>query len=346
MIKVYCDLTIDLIDKSMCQYGLTEIFLQNKYTVLTQLAQLKGEKVDVAYIMYDERTLAQLSELSIKKFSIFSKGDDDIVIPKNLVKYSSEPVISLQGKYYNIVLNNRNYKSDVEIIIHGIDSPVQDLIRNIYIVHGNVITSTLGKYNKTELDKKIKLQNLPNTGDIFYNTFTMIEGLKQCSVRKTIVKVKSDEYYGDIRQLLMSVPTIDKIYTSNVAFRKSSSLKLCMGDRLLIGKYEQISNAYENIMALLNNRLNNIRKKIKVPLSPEQITTMGFVINMIDYMSFNTDQTGEYSKNLLTQVFIIQPVDELGCYSVGYGKGALMSGKLHNKDLYAQLCEVKNIADL
>lgn len=88
MFKVFYNLPNDLIDRKNGNFGLLDILQFGKHNVLTELGQLKGEKIDMIYMMQDEKLLSQVGELQVKKISVFSKGDDDIVIPKNFVKFS------------------------------------------------------------------------------------------------------------------------------------------------------------------------------------------------------------------------------------------------------------------
>ena len=54
---------------------------------------------------------------------------------------------SMTGKYYNVIMNHKNYKTDYEIIVQGEDNEYQDVIRNFYSLYGNVIMSSCNTYD-------------------------------------------------------------------------------------------------------------------------------------------------------------------------------------------------------
>lgn len=343
MAKVFYGLQNDIVDRQIGNNGLLDILQNNKCIVYTELPQLKGEKIDVAYIEHDMKLLSQISDLQIKKISILSKNEDDIVVPKNYVKYSSDGIVTKSGKLHNIILNRKDYKTDTEILIIGNDDPQQDVIRNVYTLYGNVITNTLGKCITPELANTVKSRNLPNSGGVYYVVHSVLDGLNKCTIRKNIIKVRPNEHFFDLNPIIASVQNDSKIVLTNISVRKVSAMKFSIGDHLIAGKYEQLSTMYGNAMNILNNKVAEMRKRLRLEYNLEQLLTVGYLRNMIDYLRAKDDA---YVKELLAKHFIIIPIDELGQYRIPIGNNVLASGKQFNKDLYAAACEVKTVSDI
>lgn len=343
MLKIYYNLQNDLIDRQSGNIGLLDILQGSKCHLYTELSQLKGEKIDIAYINDNDQILSQLGEQQIKKISIITKHVDDIIIPRNFIKYSSDLMASQNGKFYNIILNNKNYKTDNEIIILGEDNIYQDVARNLYSLYGNVIMSTMSKYNISELTTTIKTRNLPNCGNIYYTVFTMLEGLKKCVIKKNIIKVRPDEHFADLNPIISSLQNDDRLVITNLHVRKVSNLKFSIGDHLLAGKFKQIYTMYSNAIEILNNKVTEMRKKIRLEYAPEQILVLGYLQDSLDFIGAKTEK---YIKSTMIKNFIMIPIDDLGNFRVPIGKQLLISGKSMNKELYTSVCEVKTLNDI
>lgn len=347
MAKIFYNLQTDIVDKELDKIGLLDILKANKCNIMTEFNQLRGEKIEVAYIFHEEKLLSQLGDLNIKKISVFSKGDDEFVIPKNFIKYSSDKMITMGGKYYNVILNHKNYKTDNEIIIQGDDNIHQDVIRNVYTLFGNVIMSTTSMYEKADIEHFIMSRNIPNTGRIYYNVFTTLEGLKKCLVKKNIIKVKPNEHFSDLHPIInyfQSTPVDQcKLVTTNLGLHKVSKLRFSLSEHLIAGKYEQLSVMYNNAMNILLNKVCDIRKKLRLEYTPEQILYIGYLRDKLDFIGARDEN---YVKDIMTKTLHIIPIDELGNYMIPCEKQLLMSGKLHDKSLYDALCEIKTIKDI
>lgn len=343
MLKVFYNLQNDLIDRQSGNIGLLDILQASKCNIYTELSQLKGEKIDMAYININDQLLSQLGELQIKKISIITKNDDDVIVPRNFVKYSSDLMVSQNGKYYNIILNHKNFKTDNEIIILGEDNVYQDVVRNMYSLFGNVITNTMGKYSIQELTATVKSRNLPNSGNIYFSVYTMLEGLKKCVIKKNIIKVRPDEHFADLNPIISSLQTDDRLVITNLHVRKVTKLKFSIGEHLLAGKFEQISTMYSNAMSILNNKVTEMRKKIRLEYAPEQILVLGYLKDSLDFIGAKTDA---YVKKTMIKYFNVIPIDELGNFRVPIGKQVLISGKTMNKELYVTACEIKSLNDI
>lgn len=343
MLKVFYGLSNDIVDRSAGNTGIIDLLKNiNKCNIYPEISQIKGEKIDIAYVFYSEQLLSQLGEQNIKKISIFSKGDDDIVIPKNFVKYSSELITSMGGKYYNIVLNNRNYKTDNEIIVVGDDEQYQDVIKNVYSLFGNVIVSNIKKY-KVEVDAVISSRHLPNSGGIYYNVYAILEGLKRCVIKKNIVKVRPDEYFADLNPIFAYLQNNNKIVVTNAYMPKISKLKFSIGDHLIAGKYEQMMKMYSGALGMLNNKVNDMRKKLRIEYTPEQIMVVGYLHDRIDFIGAKNDN---YIKELMTKNFHVIPINEFGYFMIPCGKFKLIAGKQIDKELYNSVCEINSIDDI
>lgn len=341
MAKVFYNLPNDITDRSI-HIGLMDVLQKQKCVIYTEVNQLKGEKIDVAYIMYNETLIAQIADLPIRKMSIFSKGDDNIIIPRNYVKYSSDVVQSMNNMY-NIIINNRMYKTETEILIVGHDDIHQDVVRNIYTIYGNVITSTLSKYDKTQLDMSIQSCNLPNSGGMYYIIYTAVEGLKQCVIRKNIIKVRSNEHFSDLRPIIGSLTNCDKIILSNISVKKISMLRYSIGDHIIAGKYDQLFTMYSGALNILNDKIRYIRKKLRLDYTFEQILTIGYLKDSLDYIRGCDDK---YVKEVMTKHFAIIPIDDLGYYAIPCGEVMFTNTPSVNIDLYQKNCFIKSINDV
>lgn len=339
MIKVYYGLVSDIVEKGNGNISLLDVLQKNKYTIYTELSQLRSEKIEIAYINYNETVLTQICDLNIKKISVFTKGDDNIIVPRNFVKYSSNAMIYPSG-FYNIILNNIKYKPDNEIIITGKGDKLQDLLRNIYSMFGNVIMSVIGNYDVDAVKSYILSRSIPNTGDIYFNAFTALEGLKRCVTKKNIVIMRCYEIFTDITAIIQALQSNEKIVITNAGTRKVSKLKYNIGDHIIAGKYSQIFSMYSNAINILNNKVCEMRKKLRIEYTPEQILTVSCLFDKIDYMASRDEK---YVRELLQKNFIMVDIDALGTYKIPWGQSYFTNG---NKEIYAQLCEIKNINDI
>jgi hypothetical protein len=284
--------------------------------------------------------------MNIKKISIISKHSDDVIVPKNFVKYSSDTMETPHGKFYNIILNNKTYKTDVEIIIHGIDDPHQDVVRNIYTLFGNVITSTYNKCVDEKLEGRVKSCNLPNPSGIYYNVYSMIEGLNKCIAKKYIIKVRTDGHVSDLTPIITLLQTSlsdEKIITINTHVPKVSKLRYSICDHIIAGQYENVLLMYSNAMGILNNRITEMRKKLKIEYTPEQILVLGYLKDKLNYVGSNKL---EIVRQTMIKYFHIVSIDELGHYMIPNGKRYLISGKSIDKEMYKSICTVKTIEDI
>jgi hypothetical protein len=329
MVKVYYNLFNDLVEQQAGNIRLLDILLENKYDILTELGQLRGNKIDVAYITYNEQLILQLNDYQIKKMSVIVKGDDDIIIPKNFIKYSSDKMEALGGKCYNVVLNNKNYRTDTEIILIGNDCVYQDIVRNIYLIFGNVITSTMKKYNYDDLELQVKTRNLPNVGNIFFNVYMMLEGMKKCNIKNNIFKVRNDEHFSNLLPIINYLNDEEKIVTTNFALQKISQLKFSLSDHLIAGKYDNMFLMYATAYEILKNKITDLRKKLRLEYTPEQILTISYLKNTIDY---NGAKDETYIKKIMTDNFHIIPVNELGTYKILNGEQVITNMKVILKE--------------
>jgi len=343
MFKVFYNLQSDLVDRQAGNIGLIDILQSLKCSILTDPNQLKGEKVDVVYMNHDEKLLAQINDLQIKKISIIIKNEDDVIVPRNFVKYSSDLTETTTGKYYNVILNHKNYKTENEFIILGEDNPHQDVVRNLYALYGNVITSTMKKYETSKLLGQIKSRNLPNCGNIYLFVHMMLEGLKKCVIKKNIIKVRPDEHFADISQVLMSLQNENKIVMTNAFMKKNSQIKFFISDHLLAGKYEQIFKMYNGAMEILNNKITEMRKRIRLEYTPEQILVLGY---LKDTFYFLGGKDEKYVKETMIKNFSVVPMDVLGHFKIFIGKKVLIKDKGMSKELYDSVNEIKTINEI
>jgi hypothetical protein len=346
MFKVFYGLPNDIIDRTSGNIGIIDVLQANKVNILTEPSQMKGEKIDMAYIVYSEALLSQIGELNIKKISIISKHSDDIIVPKNFTKYSSDIMETPHGTFYNIILNHKTYKTEVEIIIHGIDDPHQDVVRNIYALYGNVITSTYNKCIDEAITNRVKSCNLPNPSGIYYNVLSMIEGINKCEIKKYVIKVRTDGHVSDLSPIITLLQTPmsdDKIITINTYVPKVSQLRYSICDHIIAGKFENVRTMYVNALGILNNRIAEMRKKLKLEYTPEQILVVGYLKDKLNYVGSNKL---DIVKQTMIKYFHIVNIDELGHYMIPSGKRYLISGKNIDKEMYKKICTVKSIEDI
>lgn len=357
MVKVFYNLFNDLVEQQAGNIRLLDILIENKCDMLTEIAQLRGNKIDVAYIMYNEQLILQLNEYQIKKMSIFVKGDDDIIVPKNFVKHSSDKMEAMGGKYYNVVLNNKNYRTDTEIILTGPDCVYQDIVRNVYLMYGNVITSTMNKYNPDDLALQVKTRNLPNAGNIYFNVLMVLEGLKKCVVKNNVIKVRNDEHFANLQPVINYLNEEEKIVMTNFTLQKVSQLKFSLSDHLLAGKYENMLLMYSTAMDVLKNKITDLRKKLRLEYTPEQILAVSYLKNILDY---NAAKDESYVRKIMTEKFHIISINDLGNYKLINADQVLTNMKVvlketnreienqknSKKEIVANLCLIKDINDL
>lgn len=343
MFKIFYGLQHDIVDRTAGNIGLIDIFQSNKFTVMTELSQMKGEKVDAAYVVYNEQMLSQLNDFNVKKVSVIVKNTDDIVIPRNFVKASSDLMITPNGKFYNVVLNNKTYKTDIEIIIQGDDNIYQDVARNMYILFGNVITSTIGTCDMTQVENKVKGSNIPNPSGLYFNIHCMLSGLNKCVIKKYVFKVKPDEYFSDLTPIITYLQSNDKMVFTNMFTPKVSQLKYSLCDHLIAGKYEQLQTMYVNARDILNNRVSDMRKKLRIEYTPEQILIVGYLKNNLDYFGSKDEKI---VKQTMVKYFHIISIEDMGTYRIPCGKKCLMTGKTFDKELLNDICTVKTINDI
>jgi hypothetical protein len=315
----------------------------SKFKVITEVSALKTEKVSIAYIVYDEHLLMQLSEFNIGKISVFSKGDDDIIIPRNYVKFSSDFMLSSIGKYYNIILNHKNYRPDVEFLLSGEEQPSQDLARNLYSAYGNVIMCTINSTNRQEMEFQVTTRNLPNVKNIYLTTQIILEGMAKCVYKKYVIKVDVDSYFANLQPIISFLPSTDKILLVNASFRKVSLLKFGISTHLIAGKFEQLESMYRTTYDILNNKIDKLRKKLRLEYLPEQVLALGYLNDKIDFISAKDES---YVKDLTIKYFHIFNIDDLGNYSIRIGDRILTNGKAFDRNLYIGECEVKTVNDI
>lgn len=340
MFKIFYGMPSDLIEKSNGVIGLLDIFQKCKFTIYNEIAQLRGEKIDIAYIPNNEKIIAQLVEIGVKKMSIFSNGLDNVVIPKTYTKVSSEATTCFKN-CYNVVLNNKTYVTDVEFVIQGEDDPFTDVARNLYILYGNVITSTWSKHDMVSLKKRIVSSNLPNAGDMYVHVYTTLEGLKQCTLKKYVIRVNAPEFFSGIPQLIECMKTNDKIICNNVGFRKISMCKFGISTGIIAGKYDMVASMYYNSINMLHNRFVDMRKRIRLEFNLSQILALGCLIGKIDFTQSEKDV---YVKEIMTKHFYVISLDDLGIFRIPIGKDILTVPV--NKDLCDKVCEIKTISEI
>lgn len=178
------------------------------------------------------------------------------------------------------------------------------------------------------------------------NVYTSLEGLKKCVIKKNVIKVRTDEYFGDLVPMIACLSNSDKIITTNAYFRKTDKIKFNISDHLLAGKYEQLFQMYSNALNMLNNRLTDIRKKIRLEFTPEQILVVAYLKNNLDYLQLKNDLGNQCARETIIKNFQMIPIDDLGCYRIPYETKFLLSGKQMDKDLHAMICEVKDMAEI
>jgi hypothetical protein len=340
MAKVYLNLPNDITDRSV-HIGLADMFKRQGIQVYTEVGHLKGETIDVAYLLYDETLISKLADMRIKKLSIFSKGDDDIVVPKNFVKFSSEKMLSMSNTY-NIVLNHKAYKAETEIIMCGSDDIHQDIVRNVYMIFGNVISCQYGKYDVAAMTNSVRTRNIPNSDNMYFNVFAMLDGLKQCTIKKNIVKVGTTSNVLDLKPIINALST-DKLVITNLDVKKPEVSRYSIGNFIIAGKYEQMQTMFTNAHAILLDKVNSLRKKMRLEYTYDQILVLGYMKDSFDYMK---GPTVEYARSVMKKMFQIVSIDELGYYWIQYGNQVLTNFPSVQPDVYNKHCFVKSTNDL
>lgn len=340
MAKVYLNLPNDITDRSV-HIGLTDMFKRQGVQIYTEIGHLKGETIDAAYLLYDETLISKLADMRIKKLSIFSKGDDDIVVPKNFVKFSSDKMLSMNNTY-NIVLNHRAYKAETEIIMSGSDDIHQDIVRNIYMIYGNVISCPYGKYDISALSNSVRARNIPNSDNMYFNVYAMLDGLKQCTIKKNIIKVGTDSNVLDLKPIITALST-DKLVITNLDVKKPEVMRYSIGKFIIAGKYEQMQTMFMNAHTILLDKVNTLRKKMRLEYAYEQILVLGYVKDSFDFMK---GPTVEYARSTIKKMFHIVPIDELGYYWINCGQHVLTNFPSVQADIYNKHCFIKSIDNL
>lgn len=340
MAKVYYNLPNDITDKST-HIGLSDILKRHGIVTYTEMGILKGEVIDIAYILYDETLLSRLADMKIKKISIFSKGDDNIFVPKNFARYSSDKMQSMSNTY-NIILNNRNYKTENEIIMCGYDTIHQDIIRNIYAIYGNVITCSYSKFDINSLETSTRSRNIPNTDGMYYNTYAMLEGLKLCTIKKNIIKVGTNGNVSDLKPIITSIQS-DKVAITNIDLKKIATLRYGIGGYIIAGKYDQLLTMFTNTFAILHDKVQSLRRKMRLEYAYEQLLVIGYTKDTFDFMH---GLDPNYIKELMNKHFILVSVDDLGYYWIPYEKHTLTNFPNVQSDVYRQHCSVKSFDEL
>lgn len=190
-------------------------------------------------------------------------------------------------------------KNDISIIIQG---PLHEhSISNIdtYKKYGSVIFVAWAKdfVNSIELISQIKKSNaflllLPdpifneNRQNIAYQANSTLDGIKICD-SEYIIKLRSDEKYSNLDNLITKMINSDKIITSNIFFRKYHNYPWHISDHIIAGKKDILFSIFNQCCIYCRNKKQWIQqynhidvKIINIPrfnLVPEQIITLSSI---------------------------------------------------------------------
>jgi hypothetical protein len=267
---VFCDMQHEI-------PAFTRILQELDIDILTRFDQLKGVTIEVAYIDYSDKIITQFQNVNIRKIFVISNITDTVVVPKDFVKFSSNATSNGQ---VIVVLNHKDYITECEIVLNGAVHVNRDMQHMISALYGNTIVNDLINYNLAPIENAIKSRQLPNPNNLYIHVYITLEGLHKCDIRKKVILLQSDVLMVNMEKIMSFVSNSDKLITLD-----KPSTPLGINDTTIAGMHEVLLKMFTNVAQILNNKVIDLRRKLRLEYTPDQIIMMGYMMDKIDYIA-------------------------------------------------------------
>jgi hypothetical protein len=171
---------------------------------------------------------------------------------------------------------------DISIVIQGMDSCDTLYSFCIGFLYGKLVASTWNIHqNINEVTQHIEKYKIYNNGNIFYHVLTVLLGINRVQT-KMMIKLRCDEVYTNLIPIIETmIGNPDKIITTNIFIRSVDVFPYHCSDHIIAGSTENLRKMFLGAEHLVHNKVPKYPLKyFKNPFwVPEQILTMGFLIN-------------------------------------------------------------------
>lgn len=190
----------------------------------------------------------------------------------------------------------------------------------------NLKTNVFIKKQLPEIHSQIN--NKQNRYLQFSSTLTGLENIKT----KYTIKVRSDEYYSDLRPIISSLhENSNKIVCNDIFFRKTKNFPYHPSDHLIASETDTLKKIFEKSIIDCENNL-------KLDLVPEQ----HYANNFIEIMENKVPSDIETTNMLMKKYFCVVPTENLCDYCVSQGEDYFINSQKYFK----QDTDIKNIVDI
>lgn len=227
------------------------------------------------------------------------------------------------------------YKDDFKIVVSTPNNSDPKLAKEIFDIASKSPNVSVVFY-----DPEVLIDGYDNTANRFYHFFSTYTGL---SITKTkyAIKMRSDEYYSDLRTPIREIKrNPKKIITNDVFFRKSYIYH--PSDHLVGGTTDIMTKVFFKAMELCKSpeKLELVRWKKSIPnkpIAPEQILGL----SVLDTLIKDEDELTEYE--LMSRCFEIIPSEDLGFFKVTYNS---VNKEFNDMSFFNKETDIKNLEEL
>lgn len=203
---------------------------------------------------------------------------------------------------------------------------------------------------KIIINKMPDISDKHNSQNIYYQCFSVSEGLKKISC-KYVIKLRTDEFYSSLSQIVKKLPR-DKVSTANIFVRDIHYKHFHLSDHIIIGETSILFPSFNNLKSYIDfchikkvDKLNILNTRI-----PAEVKITLFILFELEKITFlnwnNLSKKDVYS--LLLKNFYVLNVYSLYPYSIKASAVGEITNyqKFVKKDTKLVLRYITNIEDL
>lgn len=256
---------------------------------------------------YNELEL--LINKEIEKIIIIDKRKNKIDI--KMENYSKTCNIEYKDDILEVYIK-KGINEDITFIVQGkIDDNMYFKNISNLVRYGMVVESVWGRndLNEETVNNHIRSKGINNGQNIYYQVYSVVEGLKKCETEYAI-KVRADEYYDNWEKYIKKIrEERNKIITTNIFFRNPKNFAYHISDHIIGGRKESMEKMFYSCK-------ENLDKKKQLVIAngniPEQLLTISYLNEL------NVDIRKEKAREHTIRYFYIVDINDFEDFVVTY----------------------------
>ena len=251
----------------------------------------------------------ELINMEMDKIIIIDKIKNKLEL--NMIDYTKTCSIEYKEEILEVYIK-KEIREDITFIVQGkLDDKIYFKNISNLVRYGMVVESIWGRNDLVEecVNEHIRANGINNGQNIYYQVYSVVEGLKKCET-EYVIKVRGDEYYDNWEKYIKKIKEErSKIITTNIFFRHPKNKAYHISDHIIGGTRENMEKMFYSCKDNLD------KKKILVLANshiPEQLLTISYLNEL------NIDITIKNANENTVKYFYIVDLNDFEDFIVTY----------------------------